>query len=208
MNTICSEENVVLYIEGELPEPGMLRMEAHFSSCQVCRRLLSEHRLIRISLNKAARVEIPRDFSAVVMAQLPSPFHTMLQPAREKILAAAASLMLVFTGLVTFVVGSQINSLAELFRIQWWNGVFIQLFSLFVDSFRIALKLVRVIATVGMFLADTLSFFLATMGRLLFHSPLPLSLASMVCAICIACGVLLIHHHHPGLLKSAGNRSR
>jgi len=171
MQSICDESNVILYIEHELPESEMLRMEQHFAHCPTCRGLLHEHRLIRNALQHACDVRIGADLVGQVMAEIPIPLRNFLSTSREKILAVAATIAFAMLGLISYIVGTQARAVADIVSPKWWNGVLLNIFSVVIDAFMFVLHLVRILGSVGLFFVEGLTFILKNLGQALVLSP-------------------------------------
>jgi hypothetical protein len=176
MNPVCSELNIILYIERELPEAEMLRLEQHLARCADCRQLLREHRLVRLTLIRASEVEVPGDFTARVMAEIPSPFHRFLTTAREKILVAAAAILLAGAGVFSYLAGVSTPNVGAALSLQWWNRIFIQSFTLMVDTFLLVLDLTRLLLAILLFFVEGFVFGMEALGRLILFSPQGLGL--------------------------------
>lgn len=202
MNPVCSELNIVLYIERELPEAEMLRTEQHLARCAACRRLLREHRLVRLTLIRASEVGVPAEFTARVMAELPSPFHRFLTTAREKILVTAAAITLTVAGVFSYLAGQTAPNLGGLMSLPWWNRIFAQSFSLLADSFLLVLYLTRFALSVLLFLAEGFVFGLEALGRLLLFSPQGLGLFLAVLVVFGLTAGWTFWLHRPRTLKS------
>lgn len=197
MEPSCSELNVILYIDKELPEPEMLRMESHFARCQECRELLDEHRLLRLGLNLAVSMPVPENFADSVMARIPSPFQSLLTSARDRIITAAAALGLTGLGLAASSLGQQASSPAEMFSLQAINQTILQFFSWCSDGFRLAIQVAQALAMVLGFMAEGFSFALRTMGELVLHSPGGQAMAALSLALfaLASTGLALLGRH-------------
>jgi hypothetical protein len=171
MSPICDEINVILYIEHELPEGEMLRMEQHFAHCPTCRGLLQEHRLIRNALHSVCDLDMKEDLLSTVMAELPTPLRNFLTTAREKIVAVAATIAFALVGLMSYIVGTQAQAVTDIVSLSWWNGVMLNIFSVVIDAFMFVLHLVRILGSVGLFFVEGLTFILKNLGQALVLSP-------------------------------------
>ncbi|MBN2430468.1 MAG: zf-HC2 domain-containing protein [Acidobacteria bacterium] len=171
MHPICSEINVILYIEHELPESEMLRMEQHIAHCPTCRGLLQEHRLIRNALQHACDVRMSEDLLSHVMAEIPIPLRNFLTTSRERIVAVAATIAFALVGLMSYIVGAQARTVADIVSLKWWNGVLLNIFSVVIDGFMFVLHLVRILGSVGLFFVEGLTFILKNLGQALVLSP-------------------------------------
>lgn len=200
MAPICDEQNIILYIENELPESEMLRTEQHIAHCRTCRALLDEHRLIRNTLNHASRLEVPDNFAAAVTATLPAPYQNLLTTAREQIIAAAAGIVLTVIGLVSYIAGTQAHRMADLLNPSWWNTLVIKAFSVFSYSFRFILHLVKILASVGIFIVQGLAFILKNLGHLVVFSTPGQVLLLITAGVFIATGAMLWRMHF-GVIK-------
>ncbi len=203
MNPICSELNVIQYIEKELPETEMLQMEKHFAHCDTCRRLLAQHRLVRLSLIHASAILPPLDFTNGVLAQVPSPFHRLLKTTREKTIAAAAAITLAALGSFSYLAGLQTQALGEVLSLRWWNNIFLQSFSMVTDTLRLLLTLVRLMMSVGLFVIEGLLFVLNALGRLVVFSPQGLTALLVVVSVFLVTLGLTTRRPHPLPLKTA-----
>ena len=203
MDCICTELNVILYIEKELPETEMLQMEQHFAHCAHCRHLLAQHRMVRLTLERASGIQVPADFSARVMAGLPSPYHRFLTTAREKIIAAAAAIVMVSLGVFTYLIGSLGQNFGSPLSLQWWNRVLVQTFTLAVDTFIVISDLVGILVSVALFLGQGLAFVMETLGRLLLYSPHGLATLCLSLAIFLASLSLTKRYGHARTLRTA-----
>jgi hypothetical protein len=203
MNPICSELNVIQYIEKELPETEMLQMEKHFAHCGTCRQLLAQHRLVRLSLIHASSVLPPLDFASSVLGQIPSPYHRLLKTTKEKTVAVAAAITLATLGSFSYLAGSQTQALGEVLSLRWWNNIFLQGFSMVTDTLRLLLTLVRLLMSVGLFVIEGLVFALNALGRLLVFSPQGLTAFFIIVSIFLITLGLTSRRAHPLPLKTA-----
>jgi len=201
MDKKCSELQVIQYIENELPENEMLRTEAHFAHCDQCRKNLFNHRLIRNALIHSCRVEVSGDFVSSVMADIPLPLQNFLKTFREKVLAAAAAIILTAVCFLSYFVGARAQNLQDITSISWWNGVFLNLFSIITDTFLFVLYLVRILASVGIFVVEGLAFILKNLGKLLLFSPQGHTVFFTVILLFVSTAVLVMWIFHPTAQK-------
>jgi hypothetical protein len=197
MNPICSELNVIQYIEKELPEIEMLQMEKHFAHCDSCRHMLHQHRLVRLSLLHASSVLPPLDFASEVMARIPSPYHCLLKSSRDKIVASAAAVILTALGTFSYLAGTQTHSLGEVLSLRWWNNIFLQGFAMVTETLRLILTLMRLIMAVGLFVIEGLLFILNALGRLLVFSPQGLTTFIVILGLFLLSLSLTAWRFHP-----------
>ena len=169
-NNICSERNIILYIEGELPEVEMLKMEAHFAHCKHCQRLLEQHRLIRLGLKWDTQITIPDNFADMVMEKLPTPFENFLSSAREKIIATGAFIVFFFLGLLSYIIGTNTSNIEDLISVKWWDKTILGLFSGLTYAFKTTLQVVKTIITIGLFFLKETDFVLGIIGKVLIRS--------------------------------------
>lgn len=201
MDQTCSESNIIEYIEKELPEAEMLRTENHFAVCADCRRLLAEHRLIRLALNRSSQVEVPPDFCETVMVRLPSPFHRFLQTVRDRVIATATGIILAVLGAFSFLVGTHMQHPEEIVSIRWWSTIFIESFATFTDGFRLLLGFVRLLTTLGIFFLQGLSFILGAMGKLVLFSPQGLLMILLTVVMFVTSASVTLWKYRPGSLR-------
>jgi predicted anti-sigma-YlaC factor YlaD len=201
MNPICSEPNVIQYIEKELTEAEMLQMEKHFAHCDACRQMLHQHRVVRLSLIHAASVLPPVDFTSRILAQIPSPYHRVLQTSRDKIIAAAAAVTLAVLGVFSYLVGTQTQAVGEVLSLRWWNNIFFQSFTMVTDTLRLILTLTRLVMSVGVFVIQGVVFILSALGRFLVFSPQGLIAFSVTLTLFLISLSLTLRRQHPHPLK-------
>ena len=171
MEQICSEQNVIMYIEQELPENEMLRLEKHLGHCSQCLELLDEHRLIRNALNHACAIEVDASFAANVMADIPAALHHFLTTSRERMVALAAGIVMATFAFLTYFIGVQAQRLEDILSINWWNGVFFNMFSVVTESFMFVMRLVKILGSVGLFVLEGIAFILRNLASVLIFSP-------------------------------------
>lgn len=192
MTPECDEMDIILYIENELPESHMQRMESHFARCPSCRRLLDRHRVIRIAMAHASAAPVPEDFPARVMARIPTPFEKLLSSARERVLAFAAVIVLGVVGLVV----SQVGSPADALSADWWNGFIAKNVRGLMDGFLALTMLIRVLVDIGVFIVGGAVFVLHTLGKALVYSPQGQTLGLCSLALFGGFSALLLRRAH------------
>ena len=203
MSTNCKENefDIILYTENELPEADMLRLEAHFAQCPGCRRVLDRQRLIRSALRHAATLKVPEDFTRNVMAAVPSPFRSFLSTARDKILAAAAAILLGAVSLGFFILGASGVGGESAGMAARFNSLVVEGFRLVANTLLFVIAFARVMLNVGSFLLGQVWFVLTSSARMLLVTPSGRMLL-LVCALSILGAVALFvrrwAHAHAG----------
>jgi anti-sigma factor RsiW len=101
-------DRIYAYLDGDLPEPERLALQAHLAECGACRAAVAERRLLAEAADGLAPIAIPDDFAASVAARLP--LAESLEAARKPLLFrpvvwAAAFAILVLAGAGAILLG-------------------------------------------------------------------------------------------------------
>ncbi|HZG16009.1 MAG TPA: zf-HC2 domain-containing protein [Candidatus Bathyarchaeia archaeon] len=102
----CRQANVLIheFLDGDLDELSNQHLQTHLHGCEACRRKLHEFQTAIVYVQSTSHVHVSADFTARVLAQLPSPtkasqFSNWLR--HHPFLAAAAVFLVLMTGSLT-----------------------------------------------------------------------------------------------------------
>lgn len=122
--TVCVDELIPAYIDGELDVSTEARFESHLEGCASCRDELRAHRLLVCELDAAfgseLEVEIPVDFSRVVAARAVSDMSGVRTRAENR-KALVICIVLAVTG--TALVGNSTREVIVTFVRRTVGGV-------------------------------------------------------------------------------------
>ncbi len=95
----CQQDDIAAYIDGELLPREELKLESHFAVCEDCRLKLNEQKKLLCALDfvleQQFEIEIPADFTKVVMANAENKVSGLRRPQeRIKAFAICVSLFL------------------------------------------------------------------------------------------------------------------
>ena len=88
-----AEEQLLAFVEGELPRGERDELERHRAGCDACTRSIGELEIARSTLRAAPLLELPRERWAAMTAELPERPRTR-RPLLAVLLAAAAVALL------------------------------------------------------------------------------------------------------------------
>lgn len=102
----CRQANVLIheYLDGDLDELSNQHLQTHLQGCPACRQTLQGLQKAIVYVQSASHVHVSADFTARVLAQLPSPSKTNQFTNWLKVhpfLTAAAVFLILMTGSMT-----------------------------------------------------------------------------------------------------------
>jgi anti-sigma factor RsiW len=87
-SSVCSSEEIIAYLDGELDDSSLARLEEHFESCAECaadlrvqRRVLNE---LNFALMDEPMIEMPKNFAQVVAARAQSDMSGVVRDPLER----------------------------------------------------------------------------------------------------------------------------
>ncbi len=109
----CPSEEIAAYIDGEIEHKREIELEAHFSACSLCQFELNEQkrflRDLNASLNSEEHLELPANFTRLVVANAESSVNGLRRP-NERFNA-----VFICVGLILFVLFALGGEVANLF---------------------------------------------------------------------------------------------
>ena len=83
-NSSCRSEEIAAYLDGELEDSLLVRLEQHFEDCSQCAAEVREQQRLLHELNFALMdepaIELPKNFAQVVAARAQSDMSGMRAP--------------------------------------------------------------------------------------------------------------------------------
>lgn len=102
---LCRQNDIAAYIDGELSSGEELKLELHFANCVSCRNELNEQknflRALDVCLEKEKELELPENFTKIVIANAESKVSGLRQPKERfnALFVCAALFLLTLLGL-------------------------------------------------------------------------------------------------------------
>jgi anti-sigma factor RsiW len=106
-NSVCRSEEIIAYLDGELDDASLARLEQHLENCSRCAADLRAQRSLLNELNFAlmdeATIEMPKNFAQVVAARAQSDMSNVVRDRHERrralrLCVALASISFVLLG--------------------------------------------------------------------------------------------------------------
>jgi len=110
----CDRFKILDYLDNELSEPEAEQLEAHFKSCSQCWRELQEQRALMIELNCLWEIDIPREFSDLIIERARKDLRAAVKSRAERrkaliVALALASVSIFFltpAGVISYILDS------------------------------------------------------------------------------------------------------